>query len=87
MLPFKEGCFKIAEKTGCPVIPVAMVHTEDIFEKQWPRVRMVEVTVQIGEPIYTADLDREEKKTLAHTVQSKIQNMYDAIIASEEKDD
>lgn len=85
MLPFKEGCFKIAEKTGCPIIPVAMVHTEDIFEKQWPRVRKVSVTVHFGEPILTADLSREEKKVLCATVQSKIQEMYDKVIASEEK--
>ena len=29
LLPFKEGSLKIAEKSGCPVIPVAMTGTAD----------------------------------------------------------
>lgn len=32
MLPFKEGSFKMAEKSGCPIIPMAMVHTADILK-------------------------------------------------------
>lgn len=33
MMDFKEGSMKIAEKTGCPIIPVAMTGTAEIFEK------------------------------------------------------
>ena len=62
MLPFKEGSLKIAEKSGCPVIPVAMVRTADIFEKQFPRVRPIEVTVYYGKPIYIKELEPEQKK-------------------------
>ena len=31
LLEFKEGSFKIAEKTGCPVIPIAISHTADVI--------------------------------------------------------
>mgnify|MGYP000300225167 FL=1 len=34
LLPFKEGSLKIAEKSGCPIIPVAMTGTAEVFEKQ-----------------------------------------------------
>ena len=34
MLPFKEGSFKIATKTGCPIVPVSINNTADVFEKQ-----------------------------------------------------
>ena len=59
MLPFKEGSLKIAEKSGCPVIPVAMVRTADIFEKHTPRVIPTEVTIYYGKPIYLKELEPE----------------------------
>ena len=34
LLPFKEGSLKIAEKSGCPVVPVAMTGTAEVLEKQ-----------------------------------------------------
>ena len=30
LLPFKEGSFKMAEKTGCPIIPMALTNTSAI---------------------------------------------------------
>ena len=62
MLPFKEGSLKIAEKSGCPVIPVAMVRTADIFEKHTPRVIPTEVTIYYGKPIYLKELEPEQRK-------------------------
>ena len=62
MLPFKEGSLKIAEKSGCPVIPVAMVNTADIFEKHTPIIKPTNVTVYYGKPIYIKELEPEQKK-------------------------
>ena len=62
MLPFKEGSLKIAEKSGCPVVPVAMVRTADIFEKHTPRVVPTEVIVYYGKPFYIKDLEPEQRK-------------------------
>lgn len=33
LLSFKEGSLKIAEKSGCPVVPVAITGTAEILEK------------------------------------------------------
>ena len=62
MLLFKEGSLKIAEKSGCPVIPVAMVRTADVFEKQIPCIKPTEVTVYYGKPIYIKELEPEQRK-------------------------
>ena len=51
LLPFKEGSLKIADKSGCPVIPVAMVGNADIFENHIPRIVPQKVTVRYGQPI------------------------------------
>lgn len=32
LMEFHEGSLKIAEKSGCPVIPVAITGTDDVFE-------------------------------------------------------
>jgi len=48
MLPFKEGSLKMAEKTGCPIIPMALTGTADIFENHLPWIRSAHVTLQYG---------------------------------------
>ena len=62
LLPFKEGSLKIAEKTGCAIIPVAMVGTAEVFEKHLPFIRRSHVIVEYGEPIYTKELEPEVRK-------------------------
>ena len=75
MMEFKEGSMKIAEKTGCPIIPVAMTGTAEIFEKHIPFVRRSHVTVTFGEPIEIRSLDKEQKKFLGAYTRQKILDM------------
>lgn len=75
LLPFKEGGMKISEKTGCPIVPVALYGTDDLFEKHMPFIRPADVTIQFGEPIYTAQLERAEKKHLGERCRSIIEGM------------
>ena len=62
LMQFKEGSLKIAEKTGCPVVPVAMTRTADIFEKHTPAIKPTNVTVYYGKPFYIKELEPEQKK-------------------------
>ena len=77
MLPFKEGSLKMAEKTGCPIIPMALTNTADIFENHFPYIRPANVILEYGEPIYIKELSREERKFLGAYTQKIIQNMLD----------
>lgn len=77
MLPFKEGSMKIATKSGCPIIPVAMTHMDDLLENHMPWVKGAKVSIRFGEPIYTDKLDREELKFLGAKVRDNIQTMID----------
>ncbi len=83
MLPFKEGSFKMAEKTGCAIIPMAMVHTADIFEKHVPFVKRTRVTLTYGEPIYVKQLDKEQRKHLGSYVQDVIRGMLEEQLKEE----
>lgn len=72
LLPFKEGSLKIAEKSGCAIIPVSLNNTDDIFEKHSPWVRSGHVIIEFGKPIYPKDLDKEQRKFLGSYVQEII---------------
>ena len=76
MLPFKEGSLKIAEKTGCKIIPMVQNNTESCFEKQSPRVRKAHTVLEFCEPIEVDKLTKEEKKFLGAYVQKIIQEKY-----------
>lgn len=65
LLPFKEGSFKIAEKTGCAIVPISLNNTAQIFESHIPFVKKTHVIVEYGKPVYPKDLDKETRKHLA----------------------
>ena len=85
MLDFKEGSMKIAEKTGCPIIPVAFTGTAEIFESHIPWVKRSHVTVTFGEPIDIKALDKEQKKFLGSYTRQKILDMLPEDMKSSEE--
>ncbi|MGN0157753.1 MAG: lysophospholipid acyltransferase family protein [Brotaphodocola sp.] len=72
LMPFHEGSLKIAEKSGCPVIPVAITGTRDVYEKPFPRIVPGKVTIEFGEPIYIKELPAEQKKRAGAYTREKI---------------
>ena len=75
MAPFKEGTFKIATKTGCSIIPVAISNTEDILRNHIPFVKPTTVVFHYGEPMDPNRLDADQKKHIGAYTQSVIANM------------
>lgn len=75
LLPFHEGSFKVATRSGCPVVPMAISGTSAVFEDHMPWVRSVPVTVTFGEPIETAELDRARQKQLSGKVREQLLEM------------
>jgi len=74
MLPFKEGSLKIAEKSGCPIIPVSLSNTDEVFENHFPWVRKAHVVIEYGEPVYPKELTKEQQKRLGAYVQNIIRD-------------
>lgn len=75
LMPFKEGSLKMAEKTGCLIIPVAMNHNSAIFEDHFPKVKSVHTVIEFGEPIDPRTLDKEQKKFLGAYTRERITEM------------
>lgn len=75
LLPFKEGSLKIAEKSGCPVVPVAITGTAEVFEKHFPKIRPSHVTIEFGEPFIVKELPPEDRKFAGAYTRKKIIEM------------
>ena len=75
MLPFHEGSFKIAAKANCPIIPMAISGSADIWENHFPRVKKTHVILEYGKPIYIDQLEKEDKKHLGAYTQNVIHEM------------
>ena len=73
LLPFHEGSFKIATKTGCPIIPVCINQSSEIFEYHMPRVTPASVTIEYGKPIYPKELSKEDQKFIGKYVRDIMQ--------------
>ncbi len=78
MLPFKEGSLKMAEKAKCKIVPVALIGTDDLLEKN-PKFKMYKGNVKVvfGEPFYVSDIPAEYKKKSAAYAQTKVQALLD----------
>ena len=62
LLEFHEGSFKIATKTKCPIVPVAIVGSRERFESQFPKARAGHVIIEYGTPIEVEGMSREDLK-------------------------
>ena len=75
LMPFKEGSLKIAERSGCPVVPVAIKGTADIFEKHIPCVCPGHVVIEFGKPFIIKELEPENRKFAGAYTREKIADM------------
>ena len=72
---FKEGSFKVAQKSGCRIIPVAITGTAEIFEDHLPWIHGGHVYVTFGEPIDMKTLDKEEQKHIGEYCKDRIHDL------------
>ena len=75
-LPFKGGSFKIAEKSGCEIIPFTVIGAASIFEDHKPKIKKSHVILCFGEPIPTKGLSRDEIKQIPDKARECVINMY-----------
>lgn len=77
LLPFHDGSLKIAEKTGCKIIPVAICNSEKIFEAQFPKIRKTNVVIEYCKPVDPSDFSKENKRDISLMVQDEIKTAYE----------
>lgn len=77
LLPFHDGSFKIAQKAGCPIVPMTILNTAEIFENHFPWIKKAHVIIEYGKPIYIKELEPENQKQIGSYVQNIIRETYD----------
>lgn len=75
LLPFKEGSFKIASKTGCKIVPMALIGTADILENHFPWIHSTDVKLIYGEPIDVSALDKDQQKHIGAYCQTVVEEL------------
>ena len=69
---FKGGAFKVAQKTGAPVIPVALDGTGALYERNHYWIKPGKVNLAILPPIETEGMGRAEFKELPSKTQQLV---------------
>lgn len=75
LLPFHEGSFKVATKTDCLIVPVAITNTSKIFEDHIPFIRRTDIVLEYGRPFRPSELSKEQKKTIGSYTSNIIKEM------------
>ena len=68
---------KLATKTGCPIVPVAITGSADLFENHKPLFGPSKVTVTFGKPIDVKSLSRDQQKNLGVHVREVVVAMLE----------
>ena len=75
LLPFHEGSFKIATRAKCPIIPMAISGSVDLWEAHFPKIKPCHVVIEYGKPIYVDQLDKETQKHIGAYTQNILLEM------------
>jgi 1-acyl-sn-glycerol-3-phosphate acyltransferase len=70
-----SGIIFLAQRTGAPIVPVAISGTEGIFRPRFPWYRRARVRLAFGRPFTLAELqagERVNREELAHTVMLRV---------------
>jgi 1-acyl-sn-glycerol-3-phosphate acyltransferase len=78
---FKEGGAYIAIKAGVPIVPVAIGGTRAVVPIHSGIVKPGKVTLQVGEPIETANLTLKDRERVTEQVRQQIAAMLAASAA------
>ncbi len=75
-LPFHEGSFKLAQKSGCPIVPISLNNSSAIWEDHFPKIKKTHVIIEYCKPVYINELEKEDKKFVGAYVQKIISDTY-----------
>lgn len=71
---FKAGSFKLATKSGVPIVPVTIDGTYKLMEANNNKIKPADVNVTIHKPIYVNELSKEELTELPEKVKGIIES-------------
>jgi 1-acyl-sn-glycerol-3-phosphate acyltransferase len=79
LLPFKDGAFRLAIETGCPILPMAVAGTRTAIPKGSMLFGKTRAEVRVLEPIPTEGLTVADVAALRERVRALIQETRDRL--------
>lgn len=73
---FHKGSFKPAQRTNCPIVPMIVTHTRDIFENHLPFLKSTHVVLEYLPPVRFSDLSKEDQKQIHEYFRNVMQEAY-----------
>ncbi|SHI43775.1 1-acyl-sn-glycerol-3-phosphate acyltransferase [Butyrivibrio fibrisolvens DSM 3071] len=73
---FHKGSFKPAQRTNCPIVPMIVTHTRDIFENHLPFLKSTHVVLEYLPPVRFSDLSKEDQKQVHEYFRNMMQEAY-----------
>lgn len=73
---FHKGSFKIAQKSGCLIVPVVVNHSRDILEAHSPFIRSTHVVIEYCKPIDMKELSKEDQRNIDQYVKNIMADVY-----------
>ncbi len=78
LLPFREGGYKMAERSKSPIILVAMSNQDNIFENnKFHFIKKTHVTVEFSEPVNPSELSVQEKRAYYADIPNRLTRMLE----------
>jgi len=77
MGPFKRGAFRLAARTGVPVIPVVISPLKPETDLRGRRLTPHDVTLEVLDPVYANGPTREDEEELRDEVRARMQQTLD----------
>ena len=73
---FHKGSFKPAQRTNCPIVPMIVTHTRDIFENHLPFLKSTHVVLEYLPPVRFSELSKEDQKQVHEYFRNMMQEAY-----------
>ena len=73
---FKAGSFKLAIKSGVPIVPLTIMGTSDIYEGNGNILKKGDVHLYIHDPIYMENISKEEMGSLHKMVEDIVREPF-----------
>ena len=79
LLPFKDGAFRLAVETGCPILPLVVSGSRDALQKGSWRFGRSDAEVRVLEPVEVTGLVPADVPALRERVRLQIEQTRDAM--------
>lgn len=77
LMQFHGGSFKLADRSNCKIVPMAINNSDNVFENHFPAIKSTKMIIEFCKPIDVAAMDKEQRKALPNMTHDIILETYE----------